>query len=111
MLSKGEIIMCDTFDENDFLSEDEDFDAKVCVTKDGRRIKLSEIEDNHLINRVKYFKRMLADSPGEMVYMGDSDYAEDAVECENAHNRQLEEDINAHINCMEAEAKRRGIVL
>lgn len=83
----------------------------VCVTKDGRKIKLSEIENNHLINRINYFKRMLANSPGEYTYTGNSEYAEDAVECENAHNRRLEEDITLHIRMMEKEVKKRKLII
>ena len=81
----------------------------ICVTKDGRRIKLSKIGDNHLVNRIKYFKRMLNDMPSEYYYFGDSDAAGDAVESENAHNEAFAEDIREHIQEMEEEAKRRKL--
>ena len=99
--------MSDTFDENDFISEDNEEEKGICITKDGQRIKLSEIEDNHLTNRIKYFKRMLARRPSEMVYVGDSVYAEDCVDMENTHNEALAEDIKEHIQKMEEEKEKR----
>ena len=101
--------MSDTFDENDFLPEYEDDseEGSFCITKDGQRIKLSEIEDTHLTNRIKYFKKMLARRPSEMVYIGDSVYAEDCVDMENTHNEALAEDIKEHIKEMEEEKERR----
>lgn len=81
----------------------------ICTTKDGRKIKLSEMGDNHLINRIKFMKRMLADRPSEFIYMGDSVYAEDAVEQENIHNEYLAEKITAHIKLLEKEAKKRKL--
>lgn len=79
----------------------------ICITKDGRRIKLSKIGDSHLINRIKYFKRKLTNMPTEAIYIGDSVYAEDAVEAENAYNEALAEGITLHIREMEKELKRR----
>ena len=79
----------------------------ICVTKDGQKIRLSKIGDIHLVNRIKYFKRMLDDMPGDMYYDGDSDAAGDAVESENAHNEALAEDIKEHIRAMEEEVKKR----
>ncbi len=81
----------------------------VCVTKDGQKIKLSEIGDNHLINRIKYFKRMLENRPSEAIYMGDSVYAEDAVEAENNRNEMMAEGITKHLGLMEKEAKKRKL--
>ena len=71
-------------------------------------IDLGKITDQHLTNRLRYFKRMLADNPGEQYYMGDSDAAEDAVEYENRHNEILEEEIKEHINELKEEIKRRS---
>ena len=73
------------------------------------KIDLKKITDQHLINRIKYFERMLANRPSEMIYMGDSEYAEDCVEMENAHNEELAENIEAHIWEMKDEAKDRKI--
>lgn len=72
-------------------------------------MRLSKITNGHLINRIKYFKNKLNDMPREFIYMGDSVYAEGAVEAENAHNEALAEDIKIHIKEMEKEAKRREI--
>ena len=68
---------------------------------------LTQFTNLHLSNRLKYFKRRLADRPSEFIYMGDSVYAEDAVEAENAHNEALAEDIKIHIEDIEEEVKRR----
>lgn len=63
--------------------------------------------NQHLINRIKFFKRKLVDMPSEMVYMGDSDAAEDAVNAENTHNEVLAEDIREHITDMKRELNKR----
>ena len=68
---------------------------------------LTKMTDTHLYNRLKYFERMLANKPSEMVYMGNSEYAEDAVESENAHNEDLAEDIEIHIIDLKEEIIRR----
>ena len=72
-------------------------------------MKVTEMTQRHLINRIAYFERMLANNPGEQYYMGNSDAAEDAVECENMHNEALAEKIKGHIKYMEKELKRRII--
>jgi len=71
---------------------------------------LTKMTDTHLQNRLKYFRKMLADDPGEQYYMGNSDYAEDAVESENAQNEALAEDIKIHIIDLKEEInKRKGV--
>jgi len=70
-------------------------------------IDLTKITDTHLYNRLKYFERMLANRPSEQCYVGDSDYAEDAVEAENAHNEDLAEDIEVHIMDLKEEINKR----
>ncbi|GAG90641.1 unnamed protein product, partial [marine sediment metagenome] len=67
------------------------------------------ITNQHLINRIKYFERMLANRPSEFIYIGESYYAEDAVNSENAHNEELAENIEAHIWEMKEELKDRKI--
>ena len=51
----------------------------------------------HAKNRKNYLERILAEDPGEMIYIGDSLSAEQAVEQENRHNehfrRMLEKEI------------------
>ena len=91
------------FDYNDFIPEYEE-------EKNRFYIDLRKITNQHLINRLRYFRRMLADNPGEQYYMGNSEYAEDAVECENMHNEILAEEIKEHIEELKAECKQRGIV-
>jgi len=65
--------------------------------------------DQHLINRIKFFKRKLENWPSESYYVGDSDYAEDAVKAENVRNEVLADDIREHIADMKRElSKRKG---
>jgi len=72
-------------------------------------VDLTKFTQQHLINRIKYFQRVLKEYPGEMFYMGSSDAAEDAVEQENAANELLFRNIEAHIHDMKKELeKRRG---
>ena len=68
---------------------------------------LTKFTDEHLNNRLKYFERMLTDRPGEMIYTDDSDYAEDTVEAENAHNDDLAEDIKVHVMDLKEEINNR----
>ena len=79
------------------------------VDKDNNRFytDLTKLTDSHLTNRLKYFERMLADNPGEQYYMGTSDAAEDAVECENTHNEILAEEITEHIEELKEEINKR----
>lgn len=72
-------------------------------------MKITKMTDQHLINRIDYFERKLANRPSEMIYIGDSVYAEDAVDAENTHNEGLAEDIKIHINEMKEEVKRRSM--
>ena len=53
-------------------------------------VDLTKFTDSHLTNRLKYFERMLANRPSEMIYMGNSDAAEDAVESEKAKIEGIE---------------------
>ena len=73
-------------------------------------MKLSKISDTHLLNRINYFKQKLARMPSEAVYIGDSVYAEDAVDRENAHNEALAINIREHIKEMKREAKARRLI-
>lgn len=68
---------------------------------------LTKFTNLHLFNRLKYFRKKLSNMPSEFIYVGDSVYAEDAVEAENAHNEALAEDIKIHIEDMEEEIKKR----
>lgn len=73
------------------------------------RMKVTEMTDQHLINRIKFFERKLLEKPEEAIYMGDSDYASDAVDQENRHNDEMAEKIQAHIEYMKKIAKQRNL--
>lgn len=73
-------------------------------------MKITQITNQHLTNRIAYFKRKLAKAPSEQCYIGESDYAESAVEQENTHNNLLAQKIESHINYMKKEARKRGLV-
>ena len=73
------------------------------------KIFLKKISNQHLTNRIKYFERKLLNMPGEEIYVGDSVYAEDAVEAENTHNKCLAENIKKHIFEMKKELKEREV--
>lgn len=74
-------------------------------------MKITQITDEHLINRIKFFERKLADRPPYACYVGDSDYASDAVDMENRHNDELFEAIQSHVKYMKSEARKRGLSL
>ena len=72
-------------------------------------MKITQITDQHLINRIKYFERLLASKPVPQVYMGISDYGDDWVEQENRQNEEMAEQIVNHIKYMKSEARKRGL--
>jgi len=72
-------------------------------------MRITEITDQHLINRIRHFERFLETKPPEAYYMGESSYAEQAVECENQQNEMLAERISNHIKRMKSELKKRGL--
>ena len=74
-------------------------------------MKITEITDEHLLNRIRYFERMLFEKPQEQVYIGDSEYAESAVEQENRFNDDMEDKIRSHVAYMKKEAKNRKLSL
>jgi hypothetical protein len=55
----------------------------------GKAIKIKSMDDNYISNCIKVIDKTIRSYPGEAVYYGDSDYAEDAVEQENAHNQMM----------------------
>jgi len=65
--------------------------------------------DKHLLNRIKFFQRLLSEKPEEQHYMGESDFAEDCVNQENIQNEMIAESIEKKINSMISMAKERGI--
>lgn len=74
-------------------------------------MKLREMTNHHIVNAIRYWKRELECQPQEAYYMGDSEYAESAVECENRHNRELAENISNLIKRLVKEAKKRKLNL
>lgn len=72
-------------------------------------MKITQITNEHLLNRIKYFERKLNNAPLYQFYMGDSEFAEDAVDQENRYNEELFESIKNHIIYMKKIAKQRGI--
>lgn len=72
-------------------------------------MKITQITNQHLINRIKYFENFLATKPSENIYVGESYYAEQAAEQENRNNDYLAERILNHIKYMKQEAQKRGI--
>ena len=63
-------------------------------------MKITQITGKHLLNRIDYFERVLAEKPPYYAYVGDSEYAEQSVESENAHNDEMAEAIEKHIKYM-----------
>lgn len=72
-------------------------------------MKITQITDQHLINRIEFFKRVLAEKPDPSVHEGISDYGDDWVEQENRHNEGLADEIKAHIKYLKQEARKRGL--
>lgn len=78
------------------------------VTRDGKKLKLSEMTDTHIANCIALLGRSLAQRPPEQHYMGDSDFAEDAVEAENRHNERLAASLEKAIEIFRTELNHRG---
>lgn len=77
-------------------------------TKDGQVLRLSEMSESHIRNCIAMLERTLEKDPGEQVYMGDSDYAADAVESENRHNDVLRDYCHEWIGIFNAELTSRS---
>jgi len=74
-------------------------------------MKVTEMTKQHLVNRISFFERKLANAPGEQHYMGNSIYAEDAVESENIHNKIFTEKIVGHIKYMKRILKSKEVII
>jgi hypothetical protein len=70
------------------------------TTKDGTKIKLSEMETSHLVNSIKLLERSVARVPDYMVYTGNGEMAEQAVESENRHNEAIAEEMQDMIKLL-----------
>jgi len=77
------------------------------ITQTGEKLKVREMETSHIENCIKMLKRALDTQPEPAVYMGDSDYASDAVDQENRHNENLAEELKSNIDSFKRELKRR----
>ena len=72
--------------------------------------EITKISNQHLLNRIKYFEKKMFSRPEEMIYIGDSDYAEQAVESENKHNERIADAIESHLKYMKREAQKRQLI-
>lgn len=77
------------------------------VTADGQELYYHEMSDSHLQNAIKLQERRLSEKPDYMIYIGDADMAEMAVDQENAHNDRLADEIEQSIIDMKAELANR----
>ena len=73
-----------------------------------RKMKITEMTDQHLRNRIKFFERRLLEKPA-LESPGDGSLVDDWVHCEIMHNERVEEDILKHIENMKTELKERNI--
>jgi hypothetical protein len=74
---------------------------------EGKTIAVEDMAISHIKNCIKMFEKMLKEDPGDQVYMGDSDFAADAVESENRINEETRENIHRWIDRLEDELKHR----
>lgn len=72
-------------------------------------MRIVDMTDQHLINAKKYWERILDNAPDEQYYMGESEYAEQAVENENRHNEDIVILIDNRIRKINREIKKRGL--
>ena len=92
----------DAYDPTDF-----DDDLNTWHMKNGRSIAVEDMEISHIKNCLKMLNKRLEEDPGDQVYMGDSELAEEAVESENRLNQETRENIHRWIDHFEDELKRR----
>jgi len=82
-------------------------DYETWTMKNGREIEVTDMETSHIINTIAMLKRRLSERPTSYPYMGDSDFASDSVDREEAVNEQIAEEIEAWIDVFEKELKTR----
>lgn len=83
--------------------------ANTWTTKDGKTLKLRDMETSHIENCIRMLERFLATKPDPYAY-GEPDndtMAYDAFMSEVRHNDQLEEDAIEQIAKFKQELKRR----
>ncbi len=83
--------------------------SAVWIQKDGTKISLRDMTQSHLKNSIALLKRNREkiESQWPQVYMGDSPYAEDAVESENTYMQYAMDDIDEKIHLLESELSSR----
>lgn len=81
---------------------------KYWTMRTGERIKLTDMDDRHLENTIRMVGRQIDSYPGDQAYMGDSDFAEEAVESENRINRErLDGLMNAYSSLKREQVRRQ----
>lgn len=83
----------------------------IWVTKDGTRMNVRDMELSHLINSISMVERQLREMPPYAIYTGESEYAEQAVDNENAQNEEIKDVLTARLFGLRREAKRRGLMV
>ena len=76
-------------------------------TLSGEILNIKDMGTSHINNCIKMLKRLLASEPMEAIYTGDSEAAEQAVDCENNQNHQKRESINETIDSFKSELRLR----
>ena len=79
----------------------------IWVMAGGKKIKISKMEDSHLENTIKMLRRKIRELPPDSYYIGNSYYAEDAVEAENRAKELYEEELSLWIDRLREEQKMR----
>lgn len=85
---------------------DDEVDLMIWTTKAGKSIHVTAMETSHIKNTIAMLKRNRWPG-GEAFYMGNSVYAEDAVEAENRRNEGRDEEYGERIKVFEEEIERR----
>jgi hypothetical protein len=75
------------------------------TTKTGEKINVKDMSISHLENSIKMLERQLDKKPMPESYMGDSVYANSAVDCENDLNDRIEESIKYTIAVLSKELR------
>lgn len=79
----------------------------IWTTKKGKEIEIKHMTDTHLANAIRFIERKIDSYPGYQTYVGNSEYAEDAVEAENRANEEHLYDLQFYLKEMKAEQRRR----
>lgn len=82
------------------------------TTREGKELKISEMETSHIQNCIKMLERLLDQNPNypigpEPQDLGMSEVAQDTYEMEVRHNNELEEEIITKLGQLKNELERR----